>query len=52
MKRLLLLLIGFQFFLCSSFLISISVWGQDSLPEDEDLLLELDLESLMDIEIE
>ena len=52
MRRLLLLLIGFQFLLCFSFLISISVWGQDSLPEDEDLLLELDLESLMDIEVE
>ena len=52
MKRLLLLLIRFQFLLCFSFLISISVWAQDSLPEEDDLLLELDLESLMDIEVE
>ena len=37
-------------FLCFSSLFF--VWAQDSLPEEEDLLFELDLESLMDIEVE
>ena len=50
MKRLLLSLIGVQFFLCFSSLIF--VWAQESLPEEDDLLFELDLESLMDFEIE
>ena len=50
MKRLLLLLIEVQFFLCFSSLFF--VWAQESLPEEEDLLFELDLESLMDIEVE
>ena len=50
MKRLLLSLIGVQFFLCISSLIF--VWAQESLPEEDDFLFELDLESLMDIEIE
>ncbi|MBT19534.1 hypothetical protein CMK17_06010 [Candidatus Poribacteria bacterium] len=50
MKRLLLLLIEVQFFLCFSSLFF--VWAQNSLPEEEDLLFELDLESLMDIEVE
>ena len=48
MKRLLLLLTGFQLLLYFPF--ATSGWAQESLPEDEDFLFELDLEALMDIE--
>lgn len=50
MKRLLLLLTGFQLLLYFPF--ATSGWAQESLPEDEDFLFELDLEALMDIEVE